>query len=1280
MSSTGLPSRGRFLGCCLALVSALTLAFSPSASAELSFGPLGSGAGQTDGPEGVAVDWASERVYVADSYNNRIDVFDTTGAFQLAFGWGVADGATKALQTCTTTCFKGIAGSGAGQFNNPAQIAVDNDPASPSFHDVYVTDLSFRVQKFGPSGEFKLAFGSEGKGKCQLSLAQDPIAVGPAGIVYVGDSPGVGPFESEGYINRVQEFGPSGACLEEVELFQGKRPRYGLAVDSSGAIYVIIDGGTDGIRKYDASGTLLYQLTEVANATRLGIDSADNLFAAEEDSGLRVIAEYDEAGNTLRRFGYEAIRRNLLGLAPLSSAFGDVFASEDNRFVEEDGDLLRYLAFPPPGPIVVPSTVKASPLGNTKVTLNAQVNPEGKATTFHFDYVDQAGFEASGFSGAKSSAESASIGSDFRLHLAKAEIGCPKPQDPPQPSCLTPDTTYHFRVIATNADGKAEAEGTFKTQPPLRIEATYATEIGTDAATLHAEVNPLGIPASGRFQYVDEAKYQASGFSEAMEVPSEGQIGFGEGESAVARSASVTLSPGTTYRYRLVAEDPFTTVEGPERILTTFAPLGPGEGGPCANESFRTGPAAFLADCRGYEMASPLEKNNGDILPGVEIATEMPAALNQSSVSGERLTYSALRAFGDALSSPFSAQYVAARYPETGWLTHAIVPSRGAPVLAPDRQLDNEFKAFSPDLCDAWLRTVAEPLLAEGAIERFPNLYRRTDEECSGPRYEALTTQAPGHELSEAEAFFPGQHYGSLELQGLSADGTKVIYAVTDNLTEDAPDQKALGLQLYEQSANQTRFLCILPNGEASKLPCSAGTPAEASGVMRASRVDNALSADGSRVFWSAYSSDPTITTEGKIYLRKNPFGEGPECGEESAPCTIAVSKAAEVLSGTTASRYWSAAEDGSKAIFTSGEDLYVFDVDAEATQLVAHQVRGVMGASEDASRIYFVSKEDLAEGATAGQQNLYLYHEGTFRFIAALGAADVPAGNDLSVVATEPRKRFARVSPDGLHAAFMSFASPTGYDNTDAVNGKAAAEVYLYDAGANGGQGRLLCASCNPTGARPVGASFGVKTDYWAAAHIPVFENTLYAARALSDDGSRLYFASTDTLSPRDTNGHQDVYQWEAQGAGGCGEEDPRFVPSSGGCLSLISSGQSPQGSEFVDASPDGHDVFFSTLSSLVSSDYGLVDIYDARVGGGFPEPANPPAPCEGEACQSPPEAPNDPTPASSSFQGAGNVVEEKPTSCRKPKVRRRGRCVARKHHKRAKHKRASHSGRAGR
>jgi hypothetical protein len=181
--------------------------------------------------------------------------------------------------------------------------------------------------------------------------------------------------------------------------------------------------------------------------------------------------------------------------------------------------------------------------------------------------------------------------------------------------------------------------------------------------------------------------------------------------------------------------------------------------------------------------------------------------------------------------------------------------------------------------------------------------------------------------------------------------------------------------------------------------------------------------------------------------------------------------------------------------------------------------------------------------------------------------------------------------------------------------------------------------------------------------------QNQFFAPRTLSADGNRLFFDSFEALLPRDTNGKGDVYEWQRAGSQSeCDEMGAElYVPSSGGCLSLISSGQSPSDSEFADASPGGSDVFIRTSSSLLPQDPGQVDLYDARIGGGLPQRVGPPAACEGEACQGPLAPPNDPTPASSAFEGAGNVVEA-PAKKRKKAHKAKQR---KKSHKQAKHKR---------
>src|SRR4029077_7319627 len=90
-----------------------------------------------------------------------------------------------------------------------------------------------------------------------------------------------------------------------------------------------------------------------------------------------------------------------------------------------------------------------------------------------------------------------------------------------------------------------------------------------------------------------------------------------------------------------------------------------------------------------------------------------------------------------------------------------------------------------------------------------------------------------------------------------------------------------------------------------------------------------------------------------------------------------------------------------------------------------------------------------------------------------------------------------------------------------------------------------------------------------------------LYQSRYLSNSG-RLFFNAYDALVPRDANGTWDVYQYEPAGVGGCTESSPTYGPASGGCVGLISSGNSPQESVFLDASANGNDVFLLSSAQL--------------------------------------------------------------------------------------------------
>jgi DNA-binding beta-propeller fold protein YncE len=1218
-------------------------------------------------PRGIAVDRGAGVLYVTEAGGEAIDVFDAEGGAFL--------------------------GSTPLEFS-PRSIAVDNDPESEAQGDVYVYDATNRqVVRLHPSGggalEQVAAFGE--------FEAQARLDVGPGGAVYVVENVPFGERSSEGFDRRMQRFDSEGGSIplpvacESLAPAGGLNNLHGFALDAAGGFYLASDG-SEAVSRWDSNCNKSASFHEVGGgklALAVDVAGSGNVFVAHPvlpGEGVSTsIFEYTPAGTLVRvLYGGGILRRAAIALAPYSSPSGDMFAAEgtsgDNRVVHFD--------FPPPGP-VLPGLPAADPLSATKATLTAQVNPEGKASQFRFEYVDDAAYQedvgegGDGFAAAASTltapvppAEGQAFIEDplLRLSPVSAQIGCPDPSQKliEEGECLEPETLYRFRAVASNADSAPEErfgpEASFETKPPLQIEATWASQVGTDAARLSAEATAFGIPLEGRFEYVEEAICLAD-----LEELGEGhcfdraektaQIDFGDEEGTVTRTAQLrSLKLGTAYRYRIVLSNLFVP-EGEAGEALTFSTFALPDPDPCPNDALRRGSAAKLPDCRAYEMVSPVDKGGGDIAVQPNLGGR-PAEANQAAVdvptAGSGLTYSADRAFGDAASAPYTSQYLASRFPDDGdgtweegegWGSHGISPRREGASIAGDDGLDTQYMAFAADLRFGWLRSDSEPPLTADAIAGYPNLYRRDEATDS---FAAICPVKPRPGTSPL-------NYTPLP-QGFSADGSRIVFRANDKLSDDAADTAAAQLYACEIGATQPVVASVLPGGEANEGGSSAGT--EAAGLEhRGLSLHNAVSEDAERVWWTDSALGP-----GKIYLRERPFAAGEEC-VGSAPCTVAVSEAVGGEGSAAPAHFWTAARDGSVAIFsfTAGAlegNLYEFDADSEVepTQLIATNIEGAAGFSEDAQRVYFTSSEALDEEAVEGQRNIYLHEAGGAE--PKLVAGGVESSGGVSFCPLDSRspvlllaRRCPRTTPDGSQFAFLSRAPLTGYDNSDAQSGEATAQVFLYDAEAKGGEGELVCASCNPSGGRPVsrevGGSAGLRTP--TAARLPGWQDAFHAPRALSADGRRLFFESYDALLPADSNGAADVYQWERAGKGGCDASDANYFPDNGGCIDLISSGVDRSDSHFLDASANGDDVFFKTSESLWGPDPGLIDIYDARALGGFPEPDDPQPACEGEACQSPPAPPVQPAPASGVFAGPGNLAAPRPTCRRAARKARR-------------------------
>jgi DNA-binding beta-propeller fold protein YncE len=1138
----------------------------------------------------------------------------------------------------------GVPGSAAGRLDEPASMAVDPN----SGHVLVADSRNQRVSEFTAWGEFVKAFGwgvadgSEEFQTCSTSCRAGIAGTGagqfnfPHGIVAdsVGDL-----YVTDRENLRVEKFTPNGEFLLMFGYEVNKTTGANVCTATDLQAGEECGAGAEGSAPTQFSNWFFY-----SEGAAIAISTAGNVYVGDLDR-IQVFApdgSFIEAINFSEVAGVSGGKTKSLAFAPNGDLYIAFFQDYTRNFSE---DPYIYKIDPQSRQLVGKIEVDFPRVLNTDSDGNLFVIAEGREPEREEVLVFDADESCvvclhDGFSNVDSFFDSQLTGIATSNACGVPDIYIA--QGRPRFSGFGVEVSF-FDIYGPHPE-------TILCPAPMHppsIQAEYARSVGRESAQLGAEINPRYWADTAYYLEYGEADCATSSCQKAPLSPrplSERVV------NAPLKAPPVQLeglSPATTYHYRFVAESSGggPTV-GPGRTFTTRGlPEPPPNPDPCPNAALRRGASAALPDCRAYELVSPLEKGGVSIINLLNVASD-PAWLNQSTPGGGELTYTAASAFGDPQSAPYASQYIATRSAE-GWRSESISPPRGAPLYRNSVTTDTEFKAFSPDLCLAWLRHDSDPPLAPGAPEHFADLYRR--DRCADDPYRALRTPDPNQ---DRETYKP-------ELQGFSAEGSHSIFQTSAVL--DPAAQNTAGGKLYESvGEEEVRFVCILPSGQPVKIGCSAGS--ENSGYTESNNVAHAISADGSKIFWS--------TRGGRIYVRVD--------GGETLP----VSAGGEAKSGTFGAFYWTATPSGSEVLFEAGSDLYTQNLEEEKTTLIAHRSNGVMGASEDLSRIYLVSEEALAPGAAAGEHNLYLYEGAgapSFTFIGRLGAEDAmksTLGWVHSPVNSVPIGRTARVSPDGKTLAFMASGSPTGYENLDRESGKPDAEVYIYRAG-----DRLRCVSCDPTGARPSGREQIIEakeSGFPASAELAVWESSFYASRALSDDGSRLYFESYQQLVPTDSDESQDVYEWEAPGTGGCLAGRGDYSDSAGGCVSLISSGEGE--ADFLDASADGRDVFIGTLASLVPQDYGLRDIYDVRVEGGFPPPAAPAIECEGVACQSPPPTPRLPTPSSTSFTGPAG--RPKP---RCPKGRRlvgrggKAHCV-RKHRRvrRTSHKRGARSGEA--
>jgi hypothetical protein len=745
----------------------------------------------------------------------------------------------------------------------------------------------------------------------------------------------------------------------------------------------------------------------------------------------------------------------------------------------------------------------------------------------------------------------------------------------------------------------------FSAVGPPEVEAPGASGIAETEAVLGAKINPNGGQTGYRIEYTTGP----SGFDGAA-VAAEGTLPAGI--AAVPVSAPATgLAPDTSYRFRVVAENecnpggPLCVGEA-EGSFRTYATLL--LGGPCANGALRIGPSAGLPDCRAYELVTPAD-TGGRTPRGSSDGGRYFATLH-ASPDGNRASFriegGAIPGF-EAAGSGNGDDYLSRRG-SGGWSTELVSPTgTEAPKPTPG--------GFSPD-----------------------------------QEYSFWGENNAGENGEKGFFFNPYIHYpdghsepvgrGSLGIDRevdaklIGPNGSHTIFISVNEPKQLEPDAPPSGTRaIYDRTPDEVTHVVSLLPGDATP---AAGEGAEWAGV----------SLDGAGVAFRLEGSS-------MLYLRQN--------NQETY----------EVGEGLT---FAGIAEGGGRIFYLKGGDLFAYDTaTGAATQFSSGGTTTPVNISPDGTTAYFVSPKVLSTKANpggahakAGKDNLYFSREGQVGFVATVEPEDVEEalGNGFQaglgqwiaryLEKSEPAAETSRTTPDGSALVFESRAALTAYDPAGHT------EVYRYD-GAT-----LSCLSCNPTGAaatadaslqslpgRVPGTTFGVLHDRLAN---------------LSADGRRAFFQSYEPLVAADVDGKLDVYEWEAQGVGGCTQ--------TGGCVYLISSPASERDEDLFAVSESGSDAFIRSSDLLAGGDTdATTSIYDARVGGGFPEAAAD-EPCQGEGCHggltSPPSllAPSSPV-----LGKNGNLTHRR---CAKGKrlVSRHGkaRCVKKKHHHR--HRKASSKG----
>jgi hypothetical protein len=897
----GLAEAGRLT--CLLVVSLIVggLFAASVASAATTYAPTG-GKFATDREwetfGQIGVDAASGRVLVPNVGKANVEVFapsEKSATYEGSFG------EPKVEEEPDT-------------FRNPSSLAVDQDARV-----VYVGDNgASRIFKFKITGSGPLTFTLDqtftsppmGPEPGQVSEAGSRLAVDPTtGDLLVADK----------FNSRISRFDSSGKFLDS---FTGAETQAGsfvslqsIAVDNSGNIYLVdlvegwdlqYEGAKSVLMRFSPDGTLDKSFTpDVETPRTVAVDlETDTVLVIGRSNG-----QYTAEPFPIRLYTFE----------------DDEIVDEYDFPTGYEGSIAAGLAigakrmyvatntFQPQSIMVfdvfdVPVVTLNEPAAVTTTTamVSGTVDPLGKETRYHFEY----------------SREGGPIQSTEEMELG--------PLTGPQPvsaelTGLIPNSEYAIRLVA----GYPATGGAIKTKPrtlktgpaPPLVTTGRAVDIGTTTATLLGRVNPHGEQTTYYFELGPTTAY-------GQRSPADHEDVAGVGRDPLPVHAYLKgLTPGTTYHYRLVAENATGVSEGIDRTFTTDG---------------ATAPPRFV------EQVSPVEKGGSDVngLRGFS-----------ASPDGETLMYQWKTAPSEGEAGTVSPRSSAWRSP-TGWdSTPLDAPQQPGPAV-----IANPVLTFVGGISDDGTKAVTASLkaLAPGAVEGQSNIYRRDTR--TGELETMLT--------------FPGvfllQDIAGLGRQPI-IDGTPDYGHVLIKPYLDILDPAAPYAALYEWTEGELRIASVDENGNPLGSVPVGGGPSIARDI-------NYISDDGSKLFFQSMegAASAYVRIDGEKTLKIGGWFSGATSDGRWAFVTGTHLTPDSPESGVSLYRFDTEA----------GEDAELEFLTPTASNLDSE---GILQVTPDGSSVYFSGEKALLPGAVQGDMNLYVWHDGEVQLIATTKDGNKP-------------------------------------------------------------------------------------------------------------------------------------------------------------------------------------------------------------------------------------------------------------------------------------------------